>query len=157
MQAIREYLVRVTAAALLCGVAGKLLPGGSVGAVLKMICGILMALLVVNPVLKLELSELTDFADRITMEADDAVAEGEQQAQTALCEGIIVQTRAYIQDKANELGAELLVEVELTNDQIPVPCGVTLQGQISPYAKSVLSDYLEKSLGIRAEAQTWIS
>lgn len=157
MEAIREYVIGVTAAALLCAGAVKLIPGGSVGAVVKSVSGLLMVLALLRPVVELELSELEILTDGIGESAQQYVEDGQQQAQEALREGITGQVRAYILDKARELETELTVEVELTQEPLPVPERVILQGRISPYAKSVLTEYLEKELGIGAEDQIWIS
>ena len=58
-------------------------------------------------------------------------------------------------DKAESLGAELTVEVTLSDDELMVPCAVKLSGAISPYAKKVLSDTIAKDLGIQVEEQIW--
>jgi hypothetical protein len=73
-----------------------------------------------------------------------------------MAERIIQQTQAYILDKARSLDAELTVEVFLGDGTIPVPIGVRLEGNISPYARKLLSQMLQDDLGIPAEEQIWI-
>lgn len=155
MDAVREYLVSVTAAALICGIAGKLV-SGTAGTVVKIVSGVLMLLAVVNPWVDIRLSDLSEFTTDIQIAAENAAMDGVESSMEALRNGITEQVRTYILDKAQTLEAELTVEVELTDDTLPVPCCVTLRGRISPYAKTVLSEYIEEKLGITAEAQVWI-
>lgn len=156
MEAVREYLLRVTAAAVLCGIATGLLgKKDTLGAVVKMIAGIFMALTVVSPWVNIRLNALKDITSDISVSADDAVSEGEISAREAMAEIIIAETRAYILDKANDLGATLDVEVTLDADDSLTPCAVRLSGNISPYGKRVLSKMIEDDLGISTEEQIW--
>lgn len=157
MHAIGAYLVSVTAAALICGIAKMLLPDGTLGAALKMATGLLMVLAVVSPWADIRIPDLSGWALDYQLQAENAANQGAESAADALRQGISQQVQTYILDKASTLDAELTVEVELTDDSLPVPCAVTLQGRISPYAKSVLSEYLKTELGIGTEAQIWIN
>jgi hypothetical protein len=47
------------------------------------------------------------------------------------------------------------VEVELSDEEIPVPKTVSVTGKISPYAKKQLSEMMERELGIKVENQKW--
>lgn len=156
MEGIREYLLQVTAAALLCGVAvGFLGKKDTLGAVIKMLAGIFMALAVVGPWVDIRLDSLLDITENFSLSASAAAASGENSAREAMAEIIIEETRSYILDKAEELGATLTVEVTLNGEDFPAPCGVKLSGNISPYGKQVLSEAIEKDLGISTEEQTW--
>lgn len=157
MEAIREYLIGITAAAVICGIAVKLTGKGLPGSAVRLMAGVFMALTVVSPLVSIKLEGLTDFALDIQSDADAIVSQGESFSKEAVREIISEQAGAYILDKAESLGLHLTVEVAVSEDEYPVPCGVTLRGDISPYAKSVLSDYIEGNLGIPAEEQQWIS
>ena len=157
MDQIREYLISITATALICSAAVKLINKGMIGAVVKLIAGIIMVLAVVAPWLSIRLDSLQDFASDIRVEAGDVAAEGENSARQAMAAIITGEVRTYILEKAESLGVELTVEVELREDDLPVPDAVRLQGQVSPYAKSVLTEYIAVNLGIAAEDQIWIS
>ena len=58
-------------------------------------------------------------------------------------------------DKADRMGLEISLEVEL-DDNNSVPSGACISGDLSPYAKKVLGEYIEDSLGIAKENQKWI-
>ena len=156
MEAVREYLLRVTAAAVLCGIAAALLgKKDALGTAVKMLAGIFMALTVVGPWVNIQMDFLTDITEEISLSADELVSDGENSAREAMAEIIIEQTRSYILDKAEELGAVLTVEVTLDEAGSLTPCAVKLSGNISPYGKQVLSEMIEDDLGIGTEEQTW--
>lgn len=154
---IREYLIRVTAAALICGVATKLIHKGVIGSVIKLSAGIFMALTVISPLINIQLDSIADFTFDIQSAADAAAAEGEISAREAMAQIISEQTAAYILNKAETLGAMLTVEVTVSEDEYQIPSAVKIEGSVSPYAKSVLSAYISENLGISTEEQTWIS
>lgn len=157
MEAVREYLVSVTAAAIFCGVLTKLPWGkGTVAGLVKMAAGIFMALAVVAPWTQLRLDDFSNFTAGVESAAEEAAASGEISARNAMSQIIQTQTAAYILDKAESLGAELTVEVALDSGDIPAPCSVKITGNISPYAKAVLSEYIRDQLGIDRGEQTWI-
>ncbi len=156
MDGIWEYLLSVTGAALICGVAGKLVSGGAAAAVVKMVTGLLMLMAVVGPWTNIRF-EGNGFLEEYQLAADVSVSDGMKICNRALRERISQQVSAYILDKAKSLDATLTVEVELTDDELPVPCAVTLRGSISPYAKALLSDCIAQDLGVKKEAQIWIS
>lgn len=157
MEAIREYLLSITAAALICGIATRLVSKGAVGSVVKLMAGILMALVIVSPLLHFRLDQLTDLLDDIQISAGEIVNQGEKSARQDMEELILTHLESYILDKAESMGVELTVEIELESQGLPIPCAVTLRGSVGPYARSVLTDYIEENLGILAEEQIWIS
>ena len=157
MDWIKEYLVTVTASALIAGIATRLLHRGTVGTVVKLLAGVFLAFSVVSPLVGIRLDALSDFASDIQVDADAAADEGKKSAQEAMAEIISQHTGAYILDKAETLGVSLRVEVTVSQEEYPVPSAVRLEGSVSPYAKSVLTEYISETLGIDTEEQTWIS
>lgn len=156
MAAISEYILSVAGAAIVCAVVLRLLDGkGSAVGIAKMVTGIFMALTVITPITQVRLSDALNLLPDISDDGRAAVAQGEASAKKALAESISAQAEAYILDKAAQLGVTLSVEVELSEDAIPVPVGVRLQGNISPYAKSRLQRILTEDLGIDREDQIW--
>jgi len=157
MDGIREYLLQVTAAAIVCAIATGLTDQKNMsGKVIQLLAGFFMALAVVGPWMTVRLDFVKDFTEDISSQADRVVAEGEKSAKESMAEIIKEKTKAYILDKAKALGAVLTVEVTLDWENSLLPCGVRLKGNVSPYAKRMLTDIIEKDLGIRAEEQKWI-
>ena len=154
---IGKYLLSIVGAALLCGIATNLLGDkGALGAAVKLLAGIYMTLTVIAPWGQFSLDEVTDLKEQITADGEQITLSGQNAARDAMAESIIASTRTYILDKAESLGAELTVEVMLDDSQIPVPNGVRIRGNISPYNREKLSSIIETDLGIPTEAQIWM-
>lgn len=155
MEALREYLLSVTTAAIVCALLRRLLAGkGSAETMGKILAGIFMALTVLSPLTQLRLPPLSELP--FSADAQQAVQAGEESARKALAERISAGAEAYILEKAAAMQATLTVRVELSGDPIPVPQRVYLQGNIAPYAKQKLQSMILQDLGINKENQVWI-
>lgn len=158
MASIREYVIHLIAAALVCAVVFRFARGsGAVRSMIRLLCGIFLAYSIVQPVRQLNLQGIDDFVAGFRKEAQWAVQRGKNTSAEAWAESISQGTEAYILEKAKAMNADLVVEVELSDDELPVPVAVSLTGRIAPYAKSVLSDKISQDLNIPKENQTWIS
>ncbi len=157
MDRVGAYLIGVTAAALLCALVTKMGFGHLTGAMIKMVCGVFMAMAVVAPWSTLRLQDATDFVVKIQDSGADLAAQGEKTARDAMANIISGRTQTYILEKAASLDLKLAVEVSLSDEEIPIPIGVTLRGTASPYGREVLGEYIRTELGISEEAQIWIS
>lgn len=156
MEAVRQYLLSVTAAALVCGIAQRLLgKKGTAAGVGKMLTGLFLAFTVISPFTELRLGDLTDFTAGFEAEAADAAAAGQSSTRKALAESIINRTQTYILEKAKGLNLELSVEVKVSEADIPLPVEVRLSGSAAPYAKQRLQTIIEDDLGIPKENQLW--
>lgn len=127
----------------------------SIGVLIRMVCSLFLCIVAVRPVADLDLSYLTDFADAYTQSAQAASDAGTALAEDALCQIIKTETEAYILDKAGIYGLQLDVQVTLTDDAVPVPESVQLDGAASPYAKTCLQQLISDDLGIPKEQQVW--
>ncbi len=156
MDGIRAYLLRLTAAALVCGILTALCgKKGAVGGVIRLLTGVYLTLNILAPWVQLRLDSLSELAFDWADSAQTVSQSGENTAREEMAACISENIQAYILDKARTLEAELTVEVQLSEDAIPVPCGVRIRGNISPYAKKVLSNMMETELGIPPEEQLW--
>lgn len=157
MDDIRQYIIGVVAAALLCGISTALIhEKTAMAAAVKFITGLLMVLAVLQPWTKISLDIFTDWRDGISADASNIVSYGKESANAAYCAGIKEQLVSYIQDEAKALGAEISVQIILTDDDVPVPKRVVLSGSISPSGKQTMSTLLTERLGISREEQIWI-
>ncbi len=153
MEAVREYIISLTAASILCGaaitIAGK---KGSAAAITKLLCGILLTTILVKPILNFQLADISEYVEGLSQEGQILTDMGESAAAGEM-DGIIKsKTEAYILDKAAAWNVTLDVEVELEN-QIPV--FVHLQGAASPFARAQLSAWISENIGIPTEGQQW--
>lgn len=156
MEWLQTYIMSVIAAAVLCavslGLAGR---SGAGASVLRLVCGVIMAAVILKPLGTVPLPDLSVYFEDLEAQAQAAVSLGTEKTYEELSASIRQQTRTYIQNKAIELGAELEITVELDDGQVPVPVSVTLSGTISPTAKAALSELLCDELGIGKEDQIW--
>lgn len=153
MEALRQYVISVVTAAMICGIVTGLFPSGTAKQVVKLICGLFLAYTVLSPISKVELSQLTDIPAQYSEDAAAAAALGESLAQNSMAGIIKAETEAYILDKAESLRAEVTVEVTVNEDN--VPSAVTISGEASPFARRQLQSILETDLGIPKENQKW--
>ena len=153
MEALRQYVLSVVTAALVCGIATELFPNGRGKQVIKLLGGLFLAYAVLSPVSRGDFSEILDFPYSYEEEAAAAAGVGENLARESMADIIKAETEAYILDKAADLRAEVTVEVTVNEEN--VPSKVTITGEASPYARRQLQDAIESDLGIPKENQQW--
>lgn len=157
MDGIRQYILSVAAAAILCGIIRDLQPEkGTTASLIKLVSGIFLSFVVITPVKDMQIMELSEYIAAFSAEGDLLASQGEDMSADAMASIIKDRTEAYILDKAGSLAADLTVNVELTDDPVPVPVSVQLSGSVSPYARSLLETMIETELGIAKEDQSWI-
>lgn len=156
MDGIREYLIGVVAAALLCGIITTLTgTKGMVGVAVKLVSGLLMLLAVIRPWVSISFDDLFGWAEDINADGTSFTVSGERMAGEAYRASIKQQTEAYIVDEAKALDCDLTVEVILSTDDVPVPAQVRLTGDVSPYARQTLTNLMTERLGIEREDLIW--
>ena len=154
MDAIKDYMISVTAAALICGIVSSLSGrNSSVSKLMKLLCGLFLATAVIKPLVDVRIDNIYNFADNLTVSGNLAVSKGENMASEEMKRIIKQKTETYILDKAKALGAEITVEVVLEDY---VPASVTITGDISPFVKSHLSASITQELNILLEEQIWV-
>ena len=139
-----RYVLSLITAALLGGIITGILPSGSCGKLLKLLCGVFLLAAVLRPLGELELPDL---------DAQAAVADGLDFAQAQKRQVISQRLEAYILDKAAELGMD--IGVELTLDKTHCPQAALLTGSVSQSQRACLGEILETELGIPKECQHW--
>lgn len=157
MGAIREYLLSVTVAAIVCAVIRRMLnkkkTPDKIG---KLLTGLFMTYTVLSPLVGFSFGSLEDLTDLYQTQAQEAVARGENLSAQALREGIKQRLESYILEKAEGMGAQISIQITLSSDLYPVPQKVEITGQIGPYAKSRLKQIIKEDLGVLEENQIWI-
>lgn len=157
MEQLSGSILSVVTAAVIVGILGSVCPQkAGTGALIRMICGLFLAIQVISCVTELDFGIIAAFSDQFGQSADDAVFAGEGMATDAWSGIIKEETEAYILDKAAAYGASLEVEVTVSREDLPVPESVRIRGSISPYARGRLQQMMEDELGIKRENQLWI-
>ena len=158
METLRDYAIQVSATALICALILQLVNvSGAVKVMIRLLCSIILLYSIIQPFKQLDFPDFGNILSKYREEADIAVQHGTNITSKALTERISSGMEAYILEKSSGLKLDLIVEVELSNDEIPVPVSVSLKGKTSPHAKSKLSDIISKDLNIPKEKQIWIS
>lgn len=151
--ALKNWLTAVLAASMLISAAEKLIPAGAVRRVASLTGGLLLLVVLIQPLTHLRGRALSlDFQAR----RDEVEARREElraQSQTELAELIAEKTEAYILDKAGTLGVSCRAEVTTAEGEggLPVPYRVELDCAPS----EALLAYLEDELGIPKERQVF--
>lgn len=154
MDAVREYLISITAAAIIAGIVTSLTKkSGSISSIVKLLAGLFMTVTILSPVIDLPLNGIQFYLDDLSSDAESVSKTGKDTAEGEIKQIITERSRAYILEKAEALGAELEVEVFL---QDLIPCSVEITGAVSPFARMQLSQYIAENLGVSSEDQRWI-
>ena len=154
MEALRDYLISITSAALISGIViGITKKSGSISSIVKLLAGLFMTVTVLHPLVDIRLSEAQFYWEQLSLDGDCTAAIGKTAAESEMKQIISDRSNAYILEKASELGADIQVEVLLKD---LMPDAVKISGAVSPYAKQQLSKYITTNLGIPLEDQNWI-
>ena len=151
---MKEYILSVICAAVLCGIVADLAEKkGASANILKLICGVFLSFTVIRPITEVKLEDFSFFTADITQDAFQAADLGQTNSYQEMAAIITSEVTAYILDKAADYPGELTVDVVLDADLIPR--SVTLTGDISPAGKLQLEQSIEQDLGIAKEDQIW--
>lgn len=157
MDLIRQYLIKIISAALICAVVNSFVgKKGALTAALKLLSGLFMAFTVISPLVSVRIQDFTNYLDELSVDSSQCVTAGETMAESTLAGIIKTKTEAYILDKAENYGAVLYVEVNVDGSDLPVPSTVSIKGNISPFGRAQLEKIIADELGIALEDQTWI-
>ena len=156
MMELKQYLILVICAAmavaLVTGFTGSITKNNKM---IQVICSMFLFTSILLPLLKKDVT-LNFNLQGIENDATFAVEEGKMQTKDTMCELIKKNTEAYIYDKATAMGADVKVTVTVSSDDdLPLPVGVKLEGSISPYAKSKLTSIITNDLGIAEDQLIW--
>lgn len=149
---LKEWLLGMTAVAMLLALADYLVPEGGAKGVCRLAGGLVLMLAAVGPVLRLEQA---DFSSLLGCWEEDAAAVAAEDG-AALYESIIAQQcSAYILDKAEDLGISCRVEVscERGEEGVPVPVGAKVEGVWTQAQREALCQAIAEDLGIPEWAQ----
>ena len=157
MEALRQYILSITVAAILCGLVLSFSPKGRFQGILKLICGVFLALLVIEPITRLDPEQiLSRFSGNWDAEGEAAVAFGEEIAMDDMSSYIKRESEAYILDKVREFGFDADVEVYVGKEDLPVPERVSIRGNVPETVRRELEKLIRENLGIAKENLQWI-
>ena len=157
MELIRNWLIGVTAAALVVALADSLAPDGAVKKIGKLTGGLLLVVAILQPLVGLDYASLSGILTEYRLEAEGYSTALETENVRLLKTIIEEQTAAYIQDKAAELGADCTVEVTCQEDGDGnlYPASVIVYGELTREQTDALSRTIEGDLAIPEQNQQY--
>lgn len=156
MDNLKQYLLTVICASAVCAIIVAISEkNGTQTSVIKLLCAIYISITAVSPWLEIKLHDLTSYFGTIHTEAasivDTNILLSEDKTKTLIKERI----QEYIYDKAATLGAEVHVDVVLSDTKPYPPETIKLTGSMTPYNKQRLQKIISEELGIPEVNQKW--
>ena len=153
MNEVVSYFVSVIAVVLLSGIVASVLKDGMQKQIILCISGVLLLLVLLRPLGRVKGDALERlFSDVVS---DLSAEEYEELFMDAFREQITKTSEEYIRNKAEELGASVVVRIELTEETYPVPHKVTVYGSLSVQQMEELKEFITHSMDISPENQFW--
>lgn len=153
MEGLREYLLRLLWAALVCGVVNRTAKGSVCAPVIRLLCGVFLTVVLVQPLGSFSFDAPLQWTQGLETAAADAVRQGSREAQAQKEAIIKARLEAYIVEKAAQAGASVTADITLGGDGLPR--AVTVTGALSPAAKRKLRQVMTEVLGIPEVRQQW--
>ena len=151
--ALKGWLTAVLTTAVMLTVAEKLVPEGSLRKIASITGGLILLLVLVQPVTKLQVGQLRldygAYADAVRQRQQELQAENTAE----MAELIAERTEAYILDKAASLGISCQAVVTTAPGEDGLPCPVAAELSCPP--SEALAECLESELGIPKERQVF--
>lgn len=154
MGGLKNYLIAVCSAAILCAILKQIAGKGKVsGPMVNLLSGMFVAICIISPWKDFSMQDIVILNPLDTQQASIYVDTGEEILQSQINSIITAQTEAYILEKANQMHVQLEVVVELSGDGVPERSLIT--GELSQTQKEELSAFLFQQIGIDREMQIW--
>ena len=151
----RTQLLSVIACCLLCGVVTQLLSDGLAKTLIRMLCTLVIALGVLEPLSSMDFQTLWTLPEQTWNQAERYVTEGRLAAGEAESVCIVQACESYILEKAKALGVTL-TDVTVTLNEELCPAFVRVRGAGQEDSREKLREILMRDLGIPKEQQSWI-
>ena len=156
MEAIKQYIITITAAAILCLLVTSLFsPKSTYGAILKFFCGLVFTIILISPFKDISFQDYDWFWESIFTQAQSATEDGVAAYNELLSDSIKDKTAAYILDKAAEYDMDVEIQVELDNSSPPKPENIIITGINTPLQREKFRLELSNELGLPKERILW--
>lgn len=155
MEGVSAYILSVTAGAIFCGIMVTLVGKSNAAGAIRLLTGLIMALILIRPVFQIELSGLERYWRSFGDDANSLVEQGREQSRNALAEQVTESVEEQIRGQARSLGLEIQVAVSVEDADLPVPAHVSITGSASPYERQSLTSWITENLGLGEEDVLW--
>ena len=159
MSLIKSWLIGISCCAILISLVKGVMPNGSVKKTAGLLCGVILLIVTVSPLLSLDFSALSsytvEYKNAVGAYSADVAEVNERLAQVIIEE----QSAAYILDKATGIGAEIQVEVTTRrgDGDYWYPYSVEIKGDYTEEQREELAETIERELAVPEERQDWMN
>lgn len=153
MGALREYVLSLVAASMICSIVLQLLPDSGRKELLRTISGAALAIVILQPLSQIRSEELMNSLYFDMPAADPYLSRGEKTAAEMKRQYITKACEAYILEEAKKMGA--VINTRITLDSACQPVYVEIQGLDDPEIRKKLEYLLTEDMGITKENQLW--
>lgn len=152
----RGWLLSILATSIICALADALMPKGAVKQVGRLVCGLVLAVVVVSPVVRLDLEDSQQWIEGYFTGIDQQKQELEEQVNDEMKPIIEQEYEAYIVDKAAQLGLICTARVECRMEEnVYLPARAWIGGALTAEEKNELTAILSEELGLSPEDQSY--
>ena len=157
MEAVRQYIISAISASVVCAILKGFLGKSATSKIVNALCSIFLMFTLLDPIKEMDLQDKPKIFQWDKHTVQEAIGKGEALTHNAMADIISSEIASYVEEKADALGAEVKIEVLLTDEEIPAPFGIELEGNVSPYVKTQLEAYISENFGLEGEDIRWIA
>lgn len=155
---LRNWVLGIVGASVIAAIAHTAAPSGRVKKVLTLVCGLVMMIAMLKPIVGFDHTTFSTRYFELKAEAD--VFSGELANVNEKLTGRIIEEEcaAYILDKGKEFGMEnlaVMVNARWSPDGYWYPAGATITTEAGEEGRDRLAYSIEMGLGIPAEELIW--
>ncbi len=154
MDSWKEYIQGIVIASLICSLVMQMISGSAKRDVMRIICGVLLSAIILQPFSRIRLEDFQKLKPYETDSAEHYLDLGKATADEMKSRYITDRYEAYILDKAESMGAEIIPII--TIDESDIPVFAEIQGTIAPEIQDELERILIMEMGITKENQRWV-
>lgn len=153
---VRGWLLSILAVSVLCALADALMPKGAVKQVGRLMCGLVLAVVVVSPVVRLDLEDSGQWLEGYFSGMDQREQDLKEQVDSEMKTIIEQEYEAYIVDKAAQLGLDCTARVECRMEEsVYLPAQAWIEGALTREEREKLTAVLSEDLGLSSENQSY--
>lgn len=154
MTLLRQWVLGIAGAAVFCAIALELTPKGRVRSVQRLLCGVVLSLAMLKPLLSIDMQRYSISLAEYRRSGEEIASRAEKISDSLSRTLIQEKCSAYILDKAEQLGLDIAgaqVELHWSEEGVWYPTDAQIDGKYDER----LSRIVESELGIDRDRQKW--
>ncbi len=155
---VHNYIQTLVCSAVFCFLALALTPEGSGKKAVGIACAAAMMIAVISPIVSIDLSDYSKTLTEYKLKAEEYADSGKTESENLNRLYIQDKCRAYILDKAKEMGADIddvTVSAEWSTDGFWYPVSCEISYSCNDAQRAELEAFIGAQLGIGKDDQKW--